>query len=232
MADYKNIIPFIRAAEGGLSRATTDTASSNPSPCRHDRVMGWHTNKGVTWTTFKSSASLLGYSASCSNFITMPDSIWNKIFKYQYWDKYNLDLSKSQAIANVIVTWAFGSGVTGAYKQLAKFVNTKYNANFSETSTSENRKNIMLYLNQKADQIGERKVFDELVEWRKNYFISLNQSANLKGWLSRLDKFYKLHTDLATKSAAFVKRNWLPITLGTAATIAIIIYAVKNRKNG
>ena len=33
MADYKNIVSFIRKVEGGLSSATTDTASKNPSPC-------------------------------------------------------------------------------------------------------------------------------------------------------------------------------------------------------
>ena len=73
MADYRNIISFIKSKEGGLSSATTDTASRNPSPCGNgSNGQPYHTNKGVTWSTFSSNASSLGYSASCSNFLNMP----------------------------------------------------------------------------------------------------------------------------------------------------------------
>ena len=33
MADYKNLVPFIRKVEGGVSSNPKDTASQNPSPC-------------------------------------------------------------------------------------------------------------------------------------------------------------------------------------------------------
>ena len=69
MADYTNIINFIKAKEGGLSSATTDTASRNPSNCGNgSNGKPYHTNKGVTWSTFKSLSSKLGYSATCDNF--------------------------------------------------------------------------------------------------------------------------------------------------------------------
>ena len=73
MANYRNIVSFIKSKEGGLSSATTDTASRNPAPCGNgSNGKPYHTNKGVTWETFSSNASSLGYTASCSNFLNMP----------------------------------------------------------------------------------------------------------------------------------------------------------------
>jgi hypothetical protein len=82
MADYTKIVSFIKTKEGGLSSATTDTASNNPSNCGNGKNgKPYHTNKGVTWSTFKGLSAKLGYSATCDNFIKMPDSIWGKIYK-------------------------------------------------------------------------------------------------------------------------------------------------------
>jgi len=233
MADYKNIVPFIKKFEGGLSKSPYDTAKDNPSPCRYKREMGWHTNKGIQWIVFKENAGSLGYDASCNNFLAMPDDIWLKIYKNKYWDRFYLDTMKSQPIANVIVTWAWGSGVGGGYSQLAKFINKTYGQSYSTSYSAANAKTLVLFLDEKAKQVGEKKLFEQLVEWRKNYFISLNQPANLNGWLKRLDEFKKLHTEFLTKSMAFVKQNWLPITIGSAIVVSIIIYAArKNNNNG
>ena len=53
MADYKNIVAFIRKVEGGLSSAQTDSAKQNPSPCGNGKNgKPYHTNKGIQWITF------------------------------------------------------------------------------------------------------------------------------------------------------------------------------------
>jgi len=110
MADIKYIIPFTYKWEGGLSNAKTDSASANPSPYIYKGVGGWHTNKGVTYPVFKAGASKYGYADTSDNFLTMPEDIWLKIAKGGFWDKLNLDTLKSQAVANVLFSWQWGSG--------------------------------------------------------------------------------------------------------------------------
>jgi lysozyme family protein len=53
MADASKIIPHILQWEGGLSRNPADTASKNPAPCSYNGKTGYHTNKGVTYTTLQ-----------------------------------------------------------------------------------------------------------------------------------------------------------------------------------
>ena len=141
MADYRNIISFIKSKEGGLSSATTDTASRNPSPCGNgSNGQPYHTNKGVTWSTFSSNASSLGYSASCSNFLNMPDDVWGKIYKQGYWNPMKGDEVRNQAIANTFVEMNWGSGMgsitkgTGTLGWLNSFFQKNYNKNLTTIS--------------------------------------------------------------------------------------------------
>lgn len=192
MADYKNIISFIKVREGGLSSATTDTASKNSSPCGNgSNGKPYHTNKGVTWTTFTSLASKLGYSATCANFIKMPDDIWGKIYKYGYWNPMLGDKIKNQAIANVFVEMAWGSGVGGATNALKKFFTSNYNKSFANISE------IVDYVNQLDSEGRTSELFEKLNEYRKLFYKNLNQPANYKGWMNRLGAFYLLNKPYA-----------------------------------
>ena len=147
MAVYTKIVSFIKAKEGGLSSATTDTASNNPSNCGNgSNGRPYHTNKGVTWSTFKGLSSKLGYSATCDNFKKMPDDIWGKIYKDGYWNPMQGDRIKNQAIANTFVEMVWGSGIgsvsrgTGAVGWLNSFFKKNYNQNL--TSIHHKRLNI------------------------------------------------------------------------------------------
>ncbi len=204
MADYRNIISFIKSKEGGLSSATTDTASRNPSPCGNgSNGKPYHTNKGVTWSTFSSNASSLGYSSSCSNFLNMPDDIWGKIYKQGYWNPMKGDDVKNQAIANTFVEMAWGSGVGGATSFLKQFFKTSYNKSFANISE------IVNYVND-LDKKGQTpELFEKLYDFRANKYKALNQPKNLKGWLNRLDAFYVLN-----KPYALSKGNKLALVLG------------------
>lgn len=179
MADYREVIPFHYAWEGGLSRALTDTASRNPAPWPYKGYSDWHTNKGITYTTFISNASKLGYAPTPENFFTMPHEIWGKIFKIIYWDGLFLTDIKSDAIAAALSNWSWGSGVVGSFTQIRKYLATK-------GINVTNAKQAAQAFNSLIDSEGEEKIFMELIEFRKNFFISLNQPANLKGWLNRL----------------------------------------------
>lgn len=204
MADYRNIISFIKSKEGGLSSATTDTASRNPSPCGNgSNGQPYHTNKGVTWSTFSSNASSLGYSASCSNFLNMPDDVWGKIYKQGYWNPMKGDEVRNQAIANTFVEMAWGSGVGGATSFLKQFFKSSYNKTFNNIGQ------IVAYVNE-LDKKGQTpELFEKLYDFRASKYKALNQPKNLKGWLNRLDAFYVLNKPYALSTG-----NKLALILG------------------
>ena len=182
MANINSILDLTKKEEGGLSRATTDTASRNPSPYVHNGLTGWHTNRGVTYLAFKTLSTKLGYIDNKENFINMPDSIWLKIAKNGYWDTINLDAMNSQALANLFFSWQWGAGF-GWRNRIKRYLATK-NINWSTTNLS----GFSSIINNLEKQQGERKTLDELLEQFKQFYISLNQPANEKGWLSRLER--------------------------------------------
>lgn len=226
MADYKKIIPFIRKAEGGLSKSKYDYASKYPSPCEYKGTKGWHTNKGITWATFKDNARYVGYEPTCENFIAMPDKIWNGVFKKAYWDKFDLDNYKSQTIADFIVSVAWGSGVWGATKLLWKFIKEKYGIDLGTGKSYLDRQkveNFKKFFNDKVTQDkSDEKIFNELVKRKEEFLKSLNQPANIKGWLSRLNKFVEYETNfLIRHKKTFIIAGSIALLLGGAVSIII-----------
>ena len=201
MAVYTKIVSFIKTKEGGLSSATTDTASNNPSNCGNgSNGKPYHTNKGITWSTFKGLSSKLGYSATCDNFLKMPDDIWGKIYKDGFWNPMQGDRIQNQAIANTFVEMAWGSGVgsntstKGAIAYLKNFFKSKYNKSF-DTITQ-----IVDYVNELDNSGQTPQLFEKLYDFRKSLYTSFNQPSNLKGWFNRLDAFYLLNKPYATST--------------------------------
>ena len=189
MADYLIPIPFFLKKEGGLSKATTDSASSNPSPCLYKGVYGWHTNKGVTWSTFKSNSQSLGYEASCNNFISMPMEIWAKIFKLRFWNFWDSDNIPYQSIADFMTWTVWGSGggqfgkVRGSVGFLRGFLVTK-------GLICNSKNDVKNHLISLASE-DERKLWLDLIQYRYDWYAKLNQPDNLKGWRNGLDNYKK-----------------------------------------
>lgn len=176
MANYKLIIPFIKRVEGGLSKAKTDTASKNPVP----DGSGYHTNKGITWSSFTGLAKSLGYSATPELFYKMPDDVWSKIFKRGYWDAIRGDEITSQGMADTLVDWAWASGPGTAINKLREF----YGMPKGFTMTNDLLKRV------NKTTSSELKAFSE---YKKKWYLSLpGQTANYKGWANRLDELYKI----------------------------------------
>lgn len=216
MANYKNIIQFIHKQEGGLGSTPKDSASKNPSPCAKGKDgFPYHTNKGVTWNTFTNLAPKLGYVANCDNFIKMPSAIWDKIYKYAFWDVMDGDVIKNQAIANTFVEFAWGSGFQGAENSLIKFFKTYYNKDFTNIHEMSN------FVNELDSQGQSPKLFDNLNEHRKKFFLSLNQPTFTKGWLNRLNAFYILNKPYALTTTTKVTSSGL--------ILIILGFAIYNR---
>jgi hypothetical protein len=232
MADIKYIIPFTYKWEGGLSRATTDSASSNPSPYVHNGQTGWHTNKGITYSTFKSGADKGWYKDNSQNFLTMPEDVWLKIAKDKFWDKIYLSDIKSQAVANVIFSWQWGSGYAWRNRMVDYFKSKGI------TWNKDNYKNLASNLNELVDKQGEKKTFDELIEQKKQFLLGIGEGSNpggiyTKGWLNRLEDLKKYSYTLLGKTADVVKKNLIPIALITAIVIisGYVLYTQLKSKN-
>jgi len=220
MAEASIIIPFIKRWEGGLSKDPKDTASKNPAPCSYNGVVGYHTNKGITYTTFTTLAKPLKYVDSCDNFFAMPDDIFLKIFKNGYWQFFDLDNYKSQQIANLIVSWCWASGNYGAYKQIKKFLETNYKIVFTQ-SHSQNIELIKNFFNS-LPGTDENKIYNKLVQYYKDYYTSLNQPTFIHGWLNRVNDLVDFSGIVTT-----VKKNPLKTIALLGITTAIIYKVAK-----
>jgi lysozyme family protein len=230
MANYKNIVPHIKRAEGGISSIPQDSASKNPSPCGNKNGYPIHTNKGIIWATFKGLASKGGYDATCDNFLKMPDSIWLKVYKVGFWDEVQGDRIKNQAIANTFVEMVWGSGLgsvsrgTGTLGWLNKFFKKNYNKNLTTISQ------MVDFVNKLDSQGKTPELFEKLNDFRANKYRALNQPTFLKGWLNRLNSFYVLNKPYAIstkeKNSAFA----LVVGIGLIALGGAYIYVRTKRK--
>lgn len=101
MADIKNYYPKLLGWEGGFVNDPTDR--------------GGATNKGVTISTFK----LMGYDndgdgdIDVSDLKLMTNEQGMGICKKGYWDRWQADKIISQAVAESLVEWVWGSGKWG-----------------------------------------------------------------------------------------------------------------------
>lgn len=192
MADYKNTVSRTLHHEGGLSKDPKDaSAAKNPVP----DGKGYHTNKGVTWATFTSLASKLGYIATPALFYQMPMDIWLKIFKVGYWDAIDGTNIKSQAVANMLVQRAWGSGASRANTMIQQLLNElgykvaidgkKGNATTSAinraTATKAKEKEFV------------KKFFDKNMAFLKSLSV---WPVYKNGWTKRWDELYKSSLDL------------------------------------
>lgn len=186
----KKLVPYIDKWEGGLSRDPNDTASKNPAPWTYNGKTGWHTNKGITYTTFIGNASRLGYDPTAENFFLMPDALWLKILNGAYMKAFPLEqINHLPRIQAVIITWAWGSGVSGAEKRLANFQREEMGIVDSNITPAE----IVANFKAKINTANEREWFHKLCDRREADFrkmATFNVHGN--GWINRLNYFRNL----------------------------------------
>ena len=176
MANPTKIIPFILKWEGGLSKATTDTASNNPVP----DGSGNHTNKGITWTTWSSRYGVS--SDSINRFYKMTQADWASIFLPLFWNKLNASKINSQRIADILVNWGWAAGTHTPAVTVQRLVNVEPDGIIgNNTITAINKAN-------------EPQLFAALQNANYQFFNELGQrpqySANLRGWINRLNDLY------------------------------------------
>ena len=174
-------VHFIRKWEGGLSRHTSDSASSYPCPTSFNGKSGYHTNAGITYAAWVHTFG----KANDSRFLTMNSEDWFKVFKGSYWDGVKADSIKDITVAIFMTEIAWGSGTSQAIKTVQKCVNqcglkvTIDGAIGPQTITAINSLNARELL---AVMFVERERFFRAIAKGKN-------SVFLKGWLNRLNDF-------------------------------------------
>lgn len=180
MANHMDIVPFFYKWEGGLSRDLADSASSYPCPTPLKGISGYHTNKGVT---YKAWVGVFGHSKD-ARFLTMNDEDWGEIFKDKYWDKVKGDEIQYQSIANVLVSWAWGSGTVTAIKQMQRVLGVTRDGIIGKQTIGA------------IHASNEVELFEKCIKARESFFryICERTPSNkkfLKGWLNRLADFNK-----------------------------------------
>lgn len=196
MNSYKKIVPFFKLKEGGLSRDLNDTAKKYPCPTTYNGKAGYHTNKGITYATWVGT-----FGKDCDDrFFAMSDEDWGVIFKQKYWDSVKGDVLPYQSMADVMVSWAWGSGPKTAIKQMQRMLNQMGgdldpDGKLGNLTISEMKKHNETTLFDKACQIREsffRYISDERngkTPSQKQAY--KNNAKNLQGWLNRLSDFKK-----------------------------------------
>jgi hypothetical protein len=227
MANFQNIKGITLQKEGGLSRATTDSASRNPSPYVYQGKTGWHTNKGVTYTTFVEASKRYGFANNEQNFIYMPEAIWDKIAKGMYWDYLKLDNLKSDGVAIQLFSLVWGG--LGWFNRMQKYLSSK-GINWDKSpSTLTNAINTLI------DRQGEKQTIDDLDVVQQEYYKALNQPANTRGWINRVKDTTKYAYNYIGKVINVVTenkktRNYVLLGVGLLIISSVSYLYFKNRK--
>jgi len=200
MADYRKFTPFILRWEGGEVNDKADR--------------GGHTNRGITRTTFNAlSRRVLGKEPTLANFKNLSREDAMKFIHY-FWNKATGNNQiKSQAVAEAMTSWFWGSGSYGI-KEWQRMLRDK----FGKTKIIVDGGVGMQTINY-TNSIPENELMKQAIATREETFRRLvkrdpRQAKFLKGWLNRLNDFTNRHKDVLAK-AGKIGGSAILIGLGT-----------------
>jgi lysozyme family protein len=135
--------------------------------------------KGVTIATFK---KYFGNNNTCNDLRNIDDEKWLKIFKDGYWDKCKGDEIENQSIADIIVDWAWMSGVKTAIKKVQKILNVDVDGIVGKQTITA--------INNADSEILFKNIYNERVKYYTNIVKRTpSQQVFLNGWMNRLNDF-------------------------------------------
>lgn len=175
--NWQNFIKHVLYWEGGTSRSPKDTTAAK---CVEAGQI--HTNKGVTYCTFKDRADKLGISpVTYERFLNLTAEDSAK-FLYTFYNSVNASkFSDSLGLALTEAGWMSGSD--RAFKHL-------YDALKNLGQDAKNKTEAI----EKSKLLPEKMLFDEYVKVRRAYLNFLTSSPKYapfkNGWNNRLKSFY------------------------------------------
>lgn len=180
---FKN---YVSKSEAGLSKSPSDTYALQCAPF----AGAYHTNRGITFCTWKDQAKAVGAQPTYEGFLAMTDDQWNKILYRFYLVGTKNGSIKDNGIALSITEAFWGSGGY-AFRNLAQALN---NLGYKVTSASY----LTIPMIQGANSLDAKKLFDEFWKVRLNFLSHLSNSpANIKGWTARIVEFEKIFRSYA-----------------------------------
>jgi lysozyme family protein len=188
---FKEFSKHVLKWEGRTSKDPKDRAAK----CYPN---GIHTNKGVTYCTFKDRAASLGITpVTHDRFLKLTDEEVRK-FIYEYYTKDNFNsLPDAVGLALTEAKWLSGNHVwSNAIDTLTKLKVTGIPPKRSNLAYSIEEKNKILASIKKQP---EAAFFDEFFNVRTNFFKSIakgGQERFLRGWLNRVNDFKNLRNKL------------------------------------
>ena len=222
MANYKLILPSVAKFEGGKSSDPRDSCSKKRSDVIDPKNgLGYHTNKGVCYSTWISASKKLGFNPSGKSFVAMTQSQWEAIVKELYWNPLNLDKVNSQPIAEILFQSNWGSGMGGAMT-LVRFMQGKINV----AQTGKMNDETIAKLNQQTKtKTAEITLFKAIWKRRLEYLQSLKSFATYgRGWTNRMNDLLNRGLSYIDKSVAFIGENKTPIGVGALLLMVGSIY--------
>jgi lysozyme family protein len=181
-ADYRKFVPFILRWEGGEVNDKNDR--------------GGHTNKGITRTTFNAlSKKVLGKEPNLDNFKNLSRAEAILIIRY-FWNRATLNNQiKSQAVAEAITSWMWGSGNYGI-KEWQRMLRDRFGKKDIVVDGAVGKQTINY-----TNSIPEKQLMAQAILAREQTFRKLvkndpSQARFIKGWLNRLSDFHNRHKDI------------------------------------
>lgn len=166
MADYKELIPIIKKWEGGYVNDPDDS--------------GGATNKGVTLATFR---TWFGANKTVNDLKALTDEQWIYIFLNGYWNQCKASEINNQAIANIIVDWAWASGPKTAIKKVQGIVGTDIDGIVGPKTLAA------------INNAEPRQLFNKIKAARLQFVENLAEQRPkdkkfLQGWKNRINSFF------------------------------------------
>ena len=206
---WQEYISHVIQWEGGFSKNPSDSAASCVPAGQY------HTNKGVTYCTFKDRAGALGISpVTYERFLNLTDEDAAKFLYFYYNNVAGSKLPDSIALAMTEAGW--GSGTDRAYKHLYQAL-----SNLGQEAKNKGEAQAKSFL------LPENVLFDEYTKVRRAYLNFLTASPKYapfkNGWNNRLLSFYsKFSPSGNQKKKLIVSGALILLTLS-------IIYLIKQK---
>lgn len=165
MAKSEKLMPQIQKWEGGYAN--------------HPNDKGGCTMKGITIGTYR---EFFGDSKTCSDLKNITDEEWLNIFEEGYWNPMCANDIENQSVANIIVDWAWMSGVKNVSKKIQTLIGVEADGIFGKQTIS------------KINSMDSKDIFDKIVKRREKFYHDIceknpSQEVFLKGWLNRLNDY-------------------------------------------
>lgn len=167
-------IKHVLESEGETSRDPNDSAAK----CVPAGKI--HTNKGVTYCTYKAKAEKLGLNPSYDSFLKLTDADAAKFLYVYYMAVNGQEFADSLGLALTEAAWL--SGPARSFEHLKKALE-----NLGQFTSTRGE------LIAKAKMLPDKLIFDEFVKVRREYLeklLSMPKYKTFTGWIPRLKRFY------------------------------------------